>query len=162
MIRTPLMLRPARPADRPLTRAWLSDPDARRWLGGYDPHLHFDRLHRPPHRHVLIAERDGSPAGLLDLADPEHHDDGRVSGNLHVVVLVAPGRRGDGLMSLMLTGAAGYARAVRARNLIGLAEPDHPISGRVLRRCGYANHGPDSDGVWDRHILTLDSARPRR
>ena len=145
-----VVLRRARPEDCRAVFEWRNAEETRRHF--FDPRpleyagheTWFHATLADPARHLLVAESDGRPVGVVRL------DEGPASADVDVYVV--PGQVGRGHGTRMLQEAARWARKeTRIRKLVARVLEENVASLRAFEKAGFrAEH----------RVLTLDLEAP--
>ncbi|MEN3357121.1 MAG: [ribosomal protein S5]-alanine N-acetyltransferase [Mycobacteriales bacterium] len=128
-----LVLRAATVADRAAVRRLLTDPDARRYLGGPLSEADADAAAaRPPGQHwgSFVIERDGETIGGCSLD--------RDRGELEVSYALLPEHWGQGFGAEAVRAVLGWAHANTADDhVIAVTQAANEPSRRLLERLGF-------------------------
>jgi ribonuclease HI len=145
----PLALRALTEDDLPAVDPWFADPETVRRLGGPDWPRRLLVLARAPGRHAFLALAGGAPVGLVDV----EREAGPPSRAV-VALLVAPGRRGQGVGTGILDALAGRPELEGVPVLAGEVETGNAAGLALARAAGGAPCGRASAGF-------VALARPR-
>lgn len=150
-----LSLRDAGDEDRELAWLWRNDPVTRRFSQqpapiGWPDHVRWwEEVRADPDRHLLVAEQEGAPVGLLRFdREPADVPVYTVSINLR------PDARGGGIGRFAL--AAGLAEIERREGPVRFAahiRVDNPASDRIFTALGFAavgTLGANGFGLYER------------
>lgn len=134
-----MTLHPFTPSTSPI-RTWLSaDPLGQRFLSSYLTD-DWEPLRDSKNSPLWIAEENGEPVGFFDFElDP--------SGAGYFVYYVAPQFRGKGYAKKIIELGLATPEAKSRAYLEAGVEPDNAASIHLLESFGFANTGPDEDGM---------------
>ena len=115
---------------------WLIADDS--WRGVSDERRYLKALRRHPHGAVFVAETDGAIVGRLSVARDPH------PASFHVAdlgLMVASGRRRQGVGRALLARAVEWARAARVRKLELHVFPHNDPAIRLYESFGFVREG---------------------
>ncbi len=115
---------------------WLIADDS--WRGVSDERRYLKALRRHPHGAVFVAEMDGAIVGRLSVARDPH------PASFHVAdlgLMVASGRRRQGVGRALLARAVEWARAARVRKLELHVFPHNDPAIRLYESFGFVREG---------------------
>jgi RimJ/RimL family protein N-acetyltransferase len=132
----PIALRPARPADRDLLRAWRNERSTRRWylnpapVSAADHRRWLEARLADPRCRIYVAERGGKAVGQVRLQ--------RTPRGAEVSFSVAPPARGAGVGTAMLERATRRAaRELGAARVRAHVRPENVASAVAFLKAGF-------------------------
>lgn len=140
-------VQPALMRDVLALRKWRNESSVRCWSGnraeiGLGEHLRWFWGARSSAGYEILVgvETDGSRVGTVQYREDD-------SGVWVVSVTVAPGRRGEGYGTALLTqGEAWLCRRHTVKGLIALVRPENEASLHIFGNCGFSREERDPSG----------------
>ena len=123
-----LALRPLTSADIPVIEPWFDDEETRHWLGGRDWPRKSLKL-AGPDRHELLAVREGTPVGMVDI-EIEH-------GRAAFAVVIAPAARRQGLGRQMVEACLALPAFATVAEWFAGVERGNTASRQLLEGLGF-------------------------
>lgn len=117
---------------------WFEDAETQRRLGGFYPlQEQLQSLISDPDKHAWLLWQEEMPVGLIELE--------KEKSIAHVLILVAPDKRGQGLGHKLVTVLPPLARKMGTQTLRACVATSGVASRRCFLAAGYAEQG-EEDG----------------
>ena len=117
---------------------WFEDAETQRRLEGFYPlQEQLQSLINDPDKHAWLLWQEERPVGLIELE--------KEKSTAHVLILVAPDGRGQGLGHILVAALPPLARKIDTQTLRAFVATSGVASHRCFLAAGYANMG-EEDG----------------